>query len=99
MSKPEKKTRVDAFIEFCKNNKLVSIIVVLGITVIALSQFTEAVDKIRSFFRSHEPVVTGQSSHEQKSFTLRASIWKVELDTKGALVATRQFPSTSDGDL
>jgi hypothetical protein len=89
MSKPEKKTRVDAFIDFCKNNKLISIIIVLGIMVIALSQFTEAVDKIRGFFRSEEHVVKGPS------FTLLTSIWKVELDTKGALVASKEFPSTS----
>lgn len=36
---------------------------------------------------------------EQKLLTVAASIWKVELDTKGALVATREFPGTPGENL
>ena len=98
MSKPDKQTRVDAFIRFCKNNKVISVVLVLGIIVIALSQLTEAVDKICSFFRPDKQVVTSQSTHEPKALTLLASIWTVDLDTKGALVASKEF-SASEGGL
>lgn len=60
---------------------------------VALSQSTEAVDKIRSFFRSGERVV---GPHEQKTLALLASIWKVDLDTKGALVGTKEFAISSE---
>src|ERR1022692_740143 len=45
------------------------------------------------------PVMATPAHDEQKSLTLLASIWKVELDTKGALVATKEFPNMSGGGL
>jgi hypothetical protein len=44
-----KSTTVDRIIEWLKNNKFIAIVLVIGITVIAISQFTKALEEIGSF--------------------------------------------------
>jgi len=57
MSEPGKETRVKAFVDWCQNHKLVSVIIIIGLMVIALAQFTEALDTINKFFKPDKPAV------------------------------------------
>jgi hypothetical protein len=48
---PQNDTRVDAFVRLCKNHKLISVVVIGGIVIVCLGQFTDALVKIRTFFK------------------------------------------------
>jgi vacuolar-type H+-ATPase subunit F/Vma7 len=48
--------RVDKFLDKCKRHKIVSVFVVVGIIVIAIGSFTDALQKIVAPFRKQEPV-------------------------------------------
>ena len=59
---PEQKTKVENIVTKLKNNRVVAIIIVFGITIIALSRFTDATHKIikqiQGFFSDRPAVVT-----------------------------------------
>ncbi|MBL7075499.1 DUF1566 domain-containing protein [candidate division KSB1 bacterium] len=58
----EQKTQVDNIITLLKNNRVVAILIVFGITIIAISSFTDATHKIikqiQGFFSDRPAVVT-----------------------------------------
>jgi hypothetical protein len=58
---PEQKTKVENIVTKLKNNRVVAIIIVFGITIIALSRFTDATHKIiqqiQGFFSDRPAVV------------------------------------------
>lgn len=61
MNESDSKTKVDRFVDWCKSHKLVSLILIFGMVVIAISQFTEALDKIRSLFQPDKSAHAGPS--------------------------------------
>jgi hypothetical protein len=51
VKKPQNDTRVDVFLRSCKNNKILSIVLIGWIVIFSLGQFTDALEKIRTFFK------------------------------------------------
>ncbi len=54
MADSQKKTRVDSFIYWCKNHKIISTVIIIAIIVIAIAKFTDAVTQINSFFNKKD---------------------------------------------
>ena len=48
---PQNETRGNPFVRWCKNNKWISIVVIGGIIIICIGEFTGAVEKIRALFK------------------------------------------------
>lgn len=50
-------SRVGKFLRWCNDNKLISLVIIVGLVVIGISQFTDALDKIRVFFKPESPSI------------------------------------------
>jgi hypothetical protein len=46
-------TKVDEFINWCKNHKLISVIIIIALIVIGFGKFTDALNKIHIFFKAN----------------------------------------------
>ena len=51
----ERITQVGKFVRWCENHKSASIVVIIGIIIISLGNFTDALEKICSFFKTNPP--------------------------------------------
>src|SRR5258708_39015961 len=51
----DKPTRVEKFVRWCSNNKIISVVIITALIFIALGNFTDALDKIHNFFKSNSP--------------------------------------------
>ncbi|MGA2278951.1 MAG: hypothetical protein ABSG80_01460 [Verrucomicrobiota bacterium] len=54
----EKITKVDEFIRWCKNHRLISILLFVCLIIIGLGQLTDALEKIHTFFKPSPEVLT-----------------------------------------
>lgn len=63
MADASKKTRVDRYIDRFKNNRIISILMVVAITVIAVGSFTSALSRIGDFFSLFNTGVTQIDFH------------------------------------
>ncbi len=80
-------THVDRFLTALKNNRLFAVVVLIGIFIIAISQFTNAVSDILDFFGSYSP--TEQPAPGEETAGPTASMTNVAL--YGTDIATDQL--------
>lgn len=65
-------TRVDRYLNWFKNNRIVSISIVIGVVIISLAMFTNALQSIYSFFVSSEKKPSIQQKMENSPGSIQA---------------------------
>ena len=59
----ERITKVERFIRWCENHKWISILVIIGIIIISLGNFTDALEKICDLFKSNPALISISSTN------------------------------------
>jgi hypothetical protein len=76
MASDEKDTVVDRWLRSIKNQKLLAIVIVLGISVGAVASFTESLSKISKFWReSKEQSAVPSFTHVKPDYTRHTRLW------------------------